>query len=947
MSRAIPDGLQSDWGLTAKFQDLNGDGLPDLYVCNDFFTKDRIWINQGDGTFNAIKQNAIRNLSFACMGVDMSDINRDGQLDIFTAEMLSPEHNQRLQQVGSDDPNPQQYRHTEARPTNNRNSMYLKREDDTYAEIAYLSGVEGTGWSWDASFLDLDLDGYEDLLVNTGYLYHILDMDAQISMMRQGRNMDEHFTEFMRNAPSLKLPNRILMNNGDLTFEDESSSMGFEEEDISHGMAIADLDNDGALDIAINRMNQEAAIYQNQTTKARIAVRLRGTEPNTQAIGAKVELQGGPAIQHKELSSGGDFLSGSDPMIVFAADPENRNHQLKITWPDGKLTSLDSIKANRIYEIYESKTQQVEPAEESSSQAEPPFFEDISSQINHQHQENEFEDFQLQPLLPVAMSNRGPGITWFDVDRDNDDDLIITSPMNGTTDVYENQGGSLAPIDIAGLNKPAPGDQTAAVGWESDNATNLVIGSANYEQGELRVPSAYHFTGGQNNSMRLDSIPDNISATGPISAADYDNDGDIDLFVGGRFIPGHYPMDAPSRLYLNEGGRFTPDQANSEKLKQVGLVSGSVFTDIDRDGDQDLVLAREWDSLVLLENEGGVFSDASSQYGLERYKGWWNGVASGDFNNDGYPDLVATNQGLNSPYQLERGQPIRMYYNDFDGDRWIDIIESYVNQNGEYVPRKRLYRYGTVPAIVNQIRSHQQFANATLNDIFGARLDNVPYKEINTLQHTLFLSTEDGFEAHPLPLEAQFSTAFHAGIADMDNDGNEDLFLSQNLFSFPRHVPRQDAGRGLWMTGDGSGNLTALPGSRSGIKVYGEQRGAAFSDFNKDGKVDMAVSQNNYHTKLYLNKVDNAGLRIILEGPPSNQDAIGSGIRLIYEDQSAGPLREIQAGSGYWSQNSFTQVLGMNKQVSEIEVHWFDGKRQSVNAEQGKVEYVISYSESN
>ncbi len=939
-----PYGLQPDWGLTAKFQDLNGDGLPDLYVCNDFFTKDRIWINQGEGTFKAIQASSIRNLSFACMGVDMGDINRDGQLDIFTAEMLSSEHDQRLQQVGSDDPNPDQYRQTEARPTNNRNSLYLKREDDTYAEISYLSGVEATGWSWDATFMDIDLDGYEDLIVNNGYLYHILDMDAQIGMMRQGRNMDEHFTEFMRNAPPLKLQNRILMNNGNLTFQDQSSSLGFKEKDISHGMAIADLNNDGVLDLAVNRMNQEAGIYQNNTTAPRIAVRLIGETPNTQAIGAKVKLEGGPVIQQDEISSGGDFLSGSDPMVMFAANPEERNHRLTITWPDGRETQIDSIQANRIYEIQESKSQRIEKVSGAAYVSRSTVFEDVSNRLNHQHYENEFEDFQLQPLLPVSMSKLGPGISWIDIDKDQDDDLFIGSGMGGTPGVFENVGdGSFKPMSQALISNHTAGDQTAIVGWESGNGTNLLVGSANYEQGQLRVPSAYQYRIDEMNTTQPDSLPGNISTTGPLSAADYDNDGDIDLFVGGRFIPGHYPMNAPSRLYTNEKGSFVIDKVNSRNLQQVGLVTGSLFTDIDLDGDQDLVLSREWDSILLLENDGGFFKDVSQQYGLAQVKGWWNGITSGDFNNDGHPDLVATNRGLNSPYQLEMGKPIRMYYNDFNGDQWVEIIESYATGDGEYVPRKRLFKYGDIPAIVNQVRSHQQFANTTLHNIFGVRLNNIPYKEINTLHHTLFLSTSNGFKIQPLPQVAQFSVAFHAGVADMDNDGNEDLFISQNMFALPRQVPRQDAGRGLWLKGDGEGNLRPVSGSASGIKIYGEQRGAAFSDFNKDGRVDMAVSQNNYNTKLYLNRTERSGFRITLNGPDLNRDAIGSSVRLVYEDQSLGPLREIQAGSGYWSQNSFTQVMGAAGDVAKIQVTWFDGRKQTVEVEDGKKEYQISF----
>jgi hypothetical protein len=432
-----------------------------------------------------------------------------------------------------------------------------------------------------------------------------------------------------------------------------------------------------------------------------------------------------------------------------------------------------------------------------------------------------------------------------------------------------------------------------------------------------------------------------------MAASDYDNDGDIDLFLGGRFVPAHYPRNATSRLFTNENGSFVLDRINSQKLAEVGLITGAVFTDYDGDGDQDLLLSREWDSIILLENEDGVFNDVSEREGLEEYKGWWSGIATGDFNNDGRPDIIAVNWGLNSSYQLANDKPLRMYYDDFNGDRRVDIIEAYANSEGSYVPAKRLYEYNSLPVITNQIDSYQAFANSTLQDIFGDRLSQIPYKEINTLQHMLFINTNEGFEARPLPEKTQFTAGFHAGVADFNNDGNEDLFMSQNFFGVPRQVPRLDGGRGLWLEGDGQGNISTVKGNRSGIKSYGEQRGAAFSDYNSDGKVDLAVSQNNEETKLYVNQTDKSGYRIELKGPPQNRNGIGSAIRLVYSDGKKGPVREVQSGSGYWSQNSFTQVLGIQtgKEVRSIEVRWQDGTRQTVTVREGLKEYQISYND--
>ncbi|MFH5883459.1 FG-GAP-like repeat-containing protein [Halalkalibaculum sp. DA3122] len=946
-ANGAPLGLQPDWGLTAKFQDLNGDGFPDLYVCNDFFPKDRIWMNLGDGTFREADWKSVRNMSFSAMAVDFSDINRDGQLDMFVTEMLSPDHERRLRQMGSDDPTPNRTDSIQAQPQYNRNSMYLKREDDTYAEIAYLSNTEATGWSWATRFIDINLDGYEDLIINTGYTYDILDIDTQAGMIRQGRNMDENFDLLIGRAPKLDLSNKFLMNNGDLTFRDRSSEWGFGEPDVSHGLATADLDNDGDLDFASNRLNSSAAVFENTSRASRIAVRLRGDAPNVRGIGASVRLIGPAMTQERQLSAGGDYLSGSTPLAMFAAD-EEADYTIEVTWPDGAFSVVNEVEANRIYEIQKSGATTGRKDNGNIFTSGEPVFEDVSGRIGHTHHEDPFDDSTLQPLLPGKLSTLGPGISWVDIDDDGDDDLLVASGKGGTLGAFRNRGdGTFEPVTESPFDEIAPGDQTAILGWSTARGTNLMVGSANYEQGNPRAPSAYQYRRTPGTQFEQSGTLSNYSTTGTLAAADYDNDGDVDLFLGGRFVPAHYPRDATSRLFKNENGSFVLDAQNSRKLGEIGLITGAVFSDYDQDGDQDLLLSRGWDSVILMENDGGVFNDISAQVGLDQYKGWWRGIATGDFNNDGRPDIVVANVGLNSSYQMKFGDPLRMYYTDLNGDRRVDIIETHANREGHYVPRKKLYEYNTLPVISNRFQSYRAFAGSDMQDIFGSRLSQIPYKAVNDLRHMVFINTGEGFDAKPLPVRSQFSAAFHVGVADFNNDGNEDLFLSQNYFGMPREVPRLDAGRGLWLRGDGTGNFTPLAGSESGIKVYGEQRGAAFSDINNDGKVDLAVTQNDAETKLYLNRTRKPGYRVTLQGPEQNSDALGSAIRLVYGNGEKGPLREIQAGSGYWSQNSFTQVMGSrsNHNVAEIEVHWFDGRRQRVELKEEKREYLIEFPE--
>jgi len=946
-SDGTPQGLSPDWGLAARFQDINQDGRPDLYVCNDFWTPDRIWINQGDGIFRALDTLAVRNFSFSSMTVDFSDVNRDGALDFFTTEMLSPKHQNRLRQANPVDPFPVD--RINSRPKYNRNSLYRNRGDDTFAEISYFSGVEATGWSWASRFIDVDLDGYEDLLVTTGFSYDVQDIDSQIKMGRKIARASMA-RRFITEYPRLPLPNKAFHNDGNFTFSERSAEWGFTGKDISYGLATADFDHDGDLDLAINRLNEVAAIFENETTAPRIAVQLSGNPPNTQAIGAKVQLEGGKgegAPQRKEITAGGDYLSGSAPFAMFAADPSNSNHVLTVTWPNGAKSTIDSVRANRIYDVQQPDIATKPSSSDTSKGKQETIFEDVSGKISHRHHEASYDDFRIQPLLPIKLSQQGPGISWIDYDTDGDDDLFIASGRGGTLGVFENDGeGNFTSRSLGAMTQTASADQTTILGWPTQEGTQFLVGNANYEAGDPKAPSAFHYSFQEGATTVRDSIPGVLSTTGPMAIADYDGDGDLDLFVGGRFMPAQYPRNATSRLFENDDGRFTLDRHNSSSLKKLGLVTGAVFTDYDGDGDTDLLISRAWDSLVLSENEGGTFQNVTEQVGLDQYTGWWNGVTTGDFNNDGRPDIVATNWGLNSPYQLDSERPLKMYYQDFNRDRRVEIVEAYYDPAfGAYIPRRQLNAFESSPVpFTTAASSHRQFANASLKEIFGFNPERrLSSKEVNTLSHTLFVNEGGHFSAHPLPEEAQFSAAFHAGVADFNNDGNEDLFLSQNFFEVRPQMPRLDAGRGLLLEGNGQGHFEAISGHVSGIKVYGSQRGAAFGDFNGDGKVDLAVSQNGAATKLYRNQIPKTGLIVHLDGPAANRAGLGSSLRLVYADGRKGPRRAVRVGAGYWSQGSATQIMGYSQRPEQIGVTWFDGRRETVDIVEGKRRYRVEY----
>jgi len=929
--------LPEDWGLSASFRDVTGNGKPDLYVANDFWTPDRFWINQGDGTFRILGREGIQNFSYSSMGVDFSDINRNGKTDIVVTEMLSAVHEMRLRQFS------QIMINYEGRYLYNRNSLYLNRGDTTFAQIAYYSGLEASEWSWATAFLDIDLNGYEDLVITNGFPNDYQDMDTQIALYEYDSGLTPGTGDVM-GYPELKTRNKIFRNNGDLTFTDVSSEWGFETIDIAHGMALADLNNNGVPDVIINRMDDKALVYENRTNAPRIAVRLKGDSPNTYGIGANIILSGGPVEQSKQIYSGGTYLSGSQYQAVFAADSDNQTHSIIVEWPDGKMSVIENVLANRIYEIHQSSARN-QVRRNTEHQNIKPLFEDITHQLNHYHHENEYDDFRFSPLLPLKLSRLGPGVAWFDMNGDGKDELIVTSGRDGSTGVLAiTENGITRAVEAGPLTQDAPGDQTAVIGWRQDGISKIVVGSANYEQGDPSVPSAYIYTLQNGSVIATEEIPGVLSTTGPVAAGDYSGNGYPDLFIGGRHKPGQYPVSAESRLFINEGDRFILDERNSALLQEAGLVTGALFADITGNGNQDLLISTEWGAIRLFENRNGRFVEVSGQWGLSGYHGWWNSVAVGDFTNNGYMDIVALNMGRNSPYQIRNERPLRMYYDDLNWDGRLNILETYFSESvGGYVPMRKLHDFASVPTILQQVSTHRDFAESRIERIFGQSFARVPYKEVNTLQHKIFINTGENFEARPLPAETQFTTGFSALVADFDNDGNEDLFISQNLYSFPRHIPIQDAGRGLLLLGDGTGSFEPLTGMESGIIINGEQRGAALADVNQNGKIDLAVSQNSGATRLFFNNAEREGIRVTLTGIEENKNAVGATLRIIYDDGSFGPRRTILTASGYWSQNSFTQVLGLRPGASQIEVTWPDGEKDMVDIVPGQLDYEIVY----
>jgi hypothetical protein len=923
-----------DMGLSAMFRDINGDGFPDLYVCNDFQTPDRVWINDGKGHFRALPRLALRCMSNFSMSVDFADLNRDGLDEFFTADMLSRQHTMRMTQLIDTNFLSRTIGEIEDRPQIRRNACFLNRGDGTYAEIANFGGVDASDWTWSAVFLDVDLDGYEDLLIGNGHAYDTQDLDAAAYIKSLGKQTQQESKKNLALYPKLEVPNLIFRNRGDLTFEEVGAKWGFHSKQVSHGIALADLDNDGDLDVVVSCLNAPPLIYRNDSPAPRVEVRLKGKPPNTRGIGAKIKVLGGPVPQSQEMICGGRYLSCDDATRTFAAGNAT-NLSIEVTWRSGARSVVSSAKPNHLYELDEAGAS---ARREEPPRVATPLFRDVSDRIAHTHHEEPFDDFARQPLLTRRLSQFGPGVAWFDLDGDGHDELILGSGKGGALAVYRNDGkGGLTRWDAKEWSAPAADDFTGLVGWTpAAGARSVLVGLANIESASGTASGLLRYGDGQ---PRM-AISNSASSVGPVAVADIDGDGDLDVFVGGRVIPGRYPEAASSALYRNEGGQLVLDAANSKLLENIGLVSGAVFSDLNGDGLPELILACEWGPVRIFRNEGGKFSawDApisvrpSSLSPLSSLVGWWNSVTTGDFDGDGRLDLIAGNWGLNSAWQASDARPQLLYYGDFAAAGRVDLLEAEFDPAfGKIMPQRDLSTLGpALPFLRERFATHKAYSTAAVADVLGNQLTKAQKVQANTLASMLFLNRGDHFEARPLPAEAQFAPVFGLNVADFDGDGHEDVFLAQNFFATRKEIPRLDAGLGLLLRGDGSGRLAAVSCVDSGLKVYGEQRGSAVADFDEDGRADLVVTQNGAATKLYHNETARPGLRVKLSGPPANPAGIGATVRLLFGDKP-GPAREIHGGSGYWSQDSTTQVLATPETPSAISVRW-PGGRVTTNA---------------
>jgi hypothetical protein len=921
-----PVGPFREWGLSVMFRDLNGDGAPDFFVCNDNASPDRLWLNTGRGTFREPPPGTFRHTSRSSMALDFADVDRDGLDDLLVLDMLARDPVRRMRQLMRDRPAPAEVADPRAVPRFNRNMLFLGRPDGTFTEVALWAGVAATDWSWCPIFLDVDLDGFEDLLVSNGFEYDVMDQDSH-DQLRQMKLTFEQRKRFRQFHPAWPTPNAALRNRGDGSFEPMAEAWGFNQTGVANGMAVGDLDNDGDPDVVVNNLNAPAALYRNDAAGPRVAVRLRGRAPNTAGIGARLRLTGGPVPQTQEMIAGGRYLSGDQPLRVFAATTApGQKLELEVRWRSGRVSRVP-VPPDSLVEVLEPADPAPEPPQQPPP--EPPWFRDLSELLGQgPTPRHEPEAKPTPPDLPQHPDPAEPGVAWFDLDGDGWEDLIGPGVREGGLAIWLNtRGQSFRKAELA----PAAGGNLAAVlGWPSAPGDRGLLVATADRAPEAGIGKLVWFSAGGNPGGSLvprQTLPLGSGVPGPLALGDVDGDGDLDLFAGGRFVSGRYPEPASSTLWLAGPEGWQPAETASQPLRGLGLVNGATFADLDGDGRPELVAATEWGALRVFRFQDGKPEEVTAAWGLEAWTGWWTGVAAGDFDGDGRPDLAAGNRGRNSMADLDRPLAWRLYYGDFDSDGRLEVVEAWRN-DGDWRPlRPRPWLARVLPDLVARFPTHEAYGRATVPELLGDRHSTARWVEARCPDSGVFLNRGGRFEFCPLPREAQWAPVFSVGVGDFDGDGHEDLFLAQNDLGGGWDLSREDAGRGLWLRGRGNGTFAA---AETGVSLFGEMRGTAVGDFDQDGRPDLAVTRLRGPTALLKNERARPGLRVRLVGPPGNPGAVGTLVRVVYAGGHRGPARVVQAGAGYGSQNGGMLVLGLAEPPGALWIRWPGGREQTV-----------------
>ena len=866
--------IAREHGLSAVWWDYNDDGWPDLYVSNDFHTPDHLYRNNGDSTFEEVTKDALAYTSWYSMGSDFADINNDGRLDYLSSDMSATTHFKQKTMMGAmtdtawflDNLEPRQYM---------RNVMHVNTGTGKFIDVAFHAGIDSTDWTWAAIFGDLDNDGLEDIFFTNGIERNVQDADQSIRMRQAGANgaTVEELRKIFLDSPRLKEKNLAFRNRGNFKFEKSGDDWGLNEETVSHGAVLSDLDRDGDLDVVVNNMNDPVGIYMNLGNNSQkgasshshrsMLIYLKGIESNYFGLGARLTLKmPNGQLMNRIMTSSRGYMSGAEPVIHFGwpsswGDPE----ELIINWPSGHLQKVQNIVPDWHYRITESGTGTTGSPDKASNPKARLFSQiDEALGINFIHSENFYDDFTSQPLLPNRLSRFGPALAIGDVDSDGDKDVFIGAARDRQSALFiQNKKGQFSRVACPALKVDQIYEDVDALWFDSDNDGDqdlyVVSGGASQAAGHEHYQDRLYLNDGSGQLSRApkEMLPDLNFSGSRAAAHDIDRDGDLDLFIGSRFVPGKYPIGPESVLLINEAGRFSKVQCSAISS---GMVTDVKWSDIDGDKRADLILATEWGPVRVYQNKEDGFHEITESLGLDDFTGWWNCVVAGDVDQDGDNDIIAGNFGTNTKYSVSKEKPATIFAADFGGTGTLQLVEAQYKE-GKLLPvRGRSCSTTAMPHLVDRVPTYSSFASKTIREIYTPQaIKESKRLEVNTLSTMLFRNDGKGkFIAEPLPLLSQMAPVMDIVLTDVNRDGRKDIALAQNFNAAQRETGRMNAGLGVILISKDNGQLDEIWPDDSGFFSRADPRRLIATDLDEDGTLEILLGQNGGDLQIFRSK---------------------------------------------------------------------------------------------